>query len=95
VWDVQEALVGSILNKENFLGKASQLIDGAIQENARRGNAEATAVVRELYGSLTQLLARFAHEPDRFVGGGGVWILDSYHPNLCFHQDKAKRKHAR
>jgi nicotinamidase-related amidase len=29
VWDVQEALVASIFNKEDFLGKASQLIDGA------------------------------------------------------------------
>ena len=29
VWDVQEALVASIFNKEDFLIKASQLIDGA------------------------------------------------------------------
>lgn len=29
VWDVQEALIASIFNKEDFLRKTSQLIDGA------------------------------------------------------------------
>jgi len=66
-----------------------------IRESARRDYEEATAVVREFYGSLTQLLARFPHEPDRLVGGGAWKILDSYHPNLRFYQVKAKRKHAR
>ena len=66
-----------------------------IRKSARRDYEEATAVVREFYGSLTQLLARFPHEPDRLVGGGAWKILDSYHPNRRFYQVKAKRKHAR
>jgi len=70
-----------------------ELLVKEIREDARRGYEEATAVVREFYGSLSQLLAPFANEPDRFVG---VWrILDSYHPNLRFYQVKAKRKHTR
>jgi len=66
-----------------------------LEENARRGYKEATVVVRELYGSLTQLLARITHEPDSSVGVSR--ILDSYHPNLRFrfYQDKANRKHGR
>jgi len=70
------------------------LVEG-IRENARRDYEEASAVVRQFYGSLTQLLVRFTHEPDRLVSGGAWTILDSYHPNLRFYQVKAKRKHAR
>jgi hypothetical protein len=71
-----------------------------LEENARRGYEEATVVIREFYGSLTQLLTRFArepfaHEPDQYVGVG-VWrILDSYHPNLRFYVAKPRQRHTR
>jgi hypothetical protein len=73
--------------------------DKAGDEASGRDYAIATVVVRELYGSLAQFLARIIHDPDHHnYVGTGVWrILDSYHPNVRFrfYQDKAKRRHGR
>ena len=100
--DVAKAAVQLITERSSHVPPYTpeQATDGSW---ARHGYEEAIVSVGELYGSLTQLLARFAHEPfahepfahepDRFVGVG-VWrILDSYHPNLRFHQVQVKRKH--
>jgi hypothetical protein len=67
------------------------------EEDARRGYGEATEILQEFYGVLTQLLTRTFHEADPFsLVGVGAWrILESYHPNLRFHQVKVKRKHCR
>jgi len=74
-----------------------KIFTNTIHEAAGRDYTIATEVVREFYGSLTQFLTRTIHQLDRhnYVGTGAWKILESYHPNLRFHQVKAKRKHAR
>jgi hypothetical protein len=57
---------------------------------ARRDYEEATLTVGELYGSLTQLLGRVTHEPESDVGVSVSRILNSYHPDLRFRQDKGR-----
>ena len=66
-----------------------------IEENARRDYEKATVIVREFYGSLTQLLTRIAHEPDNGLGVGAWRILESGHPNLRFYVAKPRQRHAR
>jgi hypothetical protein len=74
-----------------------KIFSKASDEAAGRDYAIATEVVREFYGSLTQFLTRIIHELDshNYVGTGAWRVLESYHPNLRFHQVKMKRKHAR
>jgi hypothetical protein len=66
-------------------------------EASARDYAIATDVVRDFYGSLTQLLTRIRPESDRLVRVG-VWrILDSYHPDqrFRFYQVKPKPRRGR
>lgn len=73
VWDVQEALVNSIFNKEEFLSKLKELIDFARGKN-----------IPIFYTKITPLPERFTPASRR---GVGVWSPGDIYKTVYPHQE--------